>query len=339
MNNKYPLLILSLMLIAAGAGSPSLAAEDASGGNASVAATLQPGTYTEKGADTCIKCHDEDDAYPVFDIFKTKHGQQGDKHSPFAGLQCEACHGPGIAGPDAIQEIIEKGGHTGRVRPGKERPPILAFGPDSKVPIEKQNQMCTNCHRGDDHIGWKGSAHEGATVACVSCHKLHVARDPVLDKKSQPGVCYTCHLRQRVEFSRPSTHPVRFGQIACSDCHSTHGSMADHLLVKPTVNQTCYTCHAEKRGPLLWEHAPVSENCDLCHTPHGSMYRPLLTRRAPQLCQQCHSQNGHPSVSLSGAGVVGGSSSPSALLLGRSCVNCHVQVHGSNHPSGVKLMR
>ncbi|MGW8228747.1 MAG: hypothetical protein ACWGOW_07600, partial [Gammaproteobacteria bacterium] len=46
------------------------------------------GKFTEKGADTCIRCHDEDADYPVFDIFKTKHGQQGDKRSPFAQLQC-----------------------------------------------------------------------------------------------------------------------------------------------------------------------------------------------------------------------------------------------------------
>ena len=30
---------------------------------------------------------------------------------------------------------------------------------------------------------------------------------------------------------------------------------------------------------------------------------------------------------------------PSQYLLGQSCLNCHAQVHGSNHPSGSKLMR
>ena len=30
---------------------------------------------------------------------------------------------------------------------------------------------------------------------------------------------------------------------------------------------------------------------------------------------------------------------PSRFLLGQSCLNCHSQVHGSNHPSGSKLMR
>jgi len=336
--NTYLSLMLPLIMFWLATGNSVRATDsETADDSASIQATVQAGTYSRKGADSCIKCHDEDDDYPVFDIFKTKHARQGDKRSPFAGLQCEACHGPGVAGPEAMAEVIKKGGHSGKVRPGKERPPILAFGPESEVPIDKQNSMCTNCHRGNDHIGWKGSAHQSSDVACVSCHKLHVARDPVLEVRTQPGVCYSCHLKQRSDFSKPSAHPVRFGLIGCSGCHLSHGSTGDDLLIKPTLNQTCYTCHAEKRGPLLWEHAPVSEDCSLCHASHGSIHPALLSKRAPLLCQQCHSQNGHPSVQLTRSGLASGTSS--ALLLGRSCVNCHVQVHGSNHPSGVKLMR
>jgi len=33
----------------------------------------------------------------------------------------------------------------------------------------------------------------------------------------------------------------------------------------------------------------------------------------------------------------GGQRSP--YVLGQNCLNCHSQVHGSNHPSGSKLMR
>jgi DmsE family decaheme c-type cytochrome len=113
--------------------------------------------------------------------------------------------------------------------------------------------------------------------------------------------------------------------------------MSAKLLIKPTLNETCYTCHAEKRGPVLWEHAPVAENCANCHTPHGSINPTLLVKRPPLLCQSCHSQAGHPSVARTGAGLPGGN--PSGFLLSGSCVNCHSAVHGSNDPSGVKLMR
>ena len=78
-------------------------------------------------------------------------------------------------------------------------------------------------------------------------------------------------------------------KMACSDCHNPHGSTGPTLLVKNSVNETCYTCHAEKRGPFLWEHAPVVDNCTNCHTPHGSANAPLLKARAPWLCQDCHS--------------------------------------------------
>jgi hypothetical protein len=63
----------------------------------------------------------------------------------------------------------------------------------------------------------------------------------------------------------------------------------------------------------------------------------MLSLRGPMLCQSCHSQAGHPSVASTPDGLPGGT--PSRLLLGQNCLNCHTQVHGSNHPSGSKLMR
>ena len=30
----------------------------------------EPPAFTPKGADTCLKCHDEDSKFPVVDIFK-----------------------------------------------------------------------------------------------------------------------------------------------------------------------------------------------------------------------------------------------------------------------------
>ena len=296
-----------------------------------------PGEYTKKGADTCIRCHDEDSEYPVFDIFKSKHGKIDDKRTPFATLQCEACHGPGVSGVAAMEEAKKKGGHVGKVRPGQKRPPIMNFGAKSDESVETQNKMCLNCHQGGEHIGWQGSKHGGNDLACADCHTIHTAHDPVTAKKTQADVCYKCHADKRADFYKPSRHPVREGQMDCTDCHNPHGGDTEAQLLKPTLNQTCYTCHAEKRGPFLWEHAPVAEDCSLCHTPHGSIQPALLSKRAPLLCQQCHSQMGHPSIEQTTAGLPSGM--PSAFLLNGACLNCHSQVHGSNNPSGVKLMR
>jgi len=309
---------MTIAIIALSILAPASAAEgDDDGGK------LPP--YTEAGADTCLKCHDETSRFPVLSIFKTPHAVMADDRTPFAGKQCEACHGPG-------------GDHAKRVRFGKKRPPPPAFGPHSPWGVEKENAVCLSCHRQDKaRLAWHGGVHQREGVACVDCHRIHARRDPVRVTSEQPGVCYDCHQKQRAEMHRAYAHPVREGRMACSDCHQPHGSLTEAMLDRPTINETCYTCHAEKRGPFLWEHAPVTEDCTLCHQPHGSNNPALLTRRPPFLCQQCHSRAGHPSIGRTTDALPSGM--PSGFLLGGSCTNCHSQVHGSNHPSGANLSR
>ena len=283
-----------------------------------------PAELSARGADSCLACHDESSEFPVRAIFETRHALGSDPDSPFAQLQCESCHGPG-------------GEHTQRVRRGQPQGPIGTFGPDGATPIAEQNAICLGCHEREPGAEWHASVHAFAELSCASCHQLHVARDPMLTVTEQPGVCFGCHQRQHSESLMASTHPIRYGQMSCSGCHEPHGESGGSTLNRMTVNDTCYACHAEKRGPFLWEHAPVAEDCSLCHQPHGSMHPALLTRRPPLLCQQCHSQAGHPSIANTAARIPPGGASP--MLLGGSCMNCHSQVHGSNHPSGAGLAR
>jgi len=281
--------------------------------------------YSKKGADTCLGCHDDE---VTLAVFHGKHGQPADPRSPFGKgqMQCEACHGPA-------------GNHTKRVKKGETRPPVIRFSRDSAAPVSVQNGMCLGCHEKSMASSWHVGAHDAANVSCASCHDSHVRKDPVLSTRTQADVCYTCHVAERSQFQKPYAHPVRQGQLACSDCHAPHGSTADKQLVKATLNQTCYECHADKRGPFLWEHAPVAEDCSSCHSPHGASQPGMLKARGPLLCQSCHSQQGHPSVSYGPSGLPGGGGAPvSSLALG-NCMNCHTQVHGSNHPSGSTLTR
>jgi predicted CXXCH cytochrome family protein len=110
-------------------------------------------------------------------------------------------------------------------------------------------------------------------------------------------VCFDCHWQQRGS-PEGIPHPIDSNLMSCSSCHSPHGSAVEFDLRRDSLNETCYTCHAEKRGPYLWEHAPVTENCSNCHVPHGSSQPALLRVRAPLLCQQCHSQAGHPTFAM-----------------------------------------
>jgi DmsE family decaheme c-type cytochrome len=221
----------------------------------------------------------------------------------------------------------------------QEKLTINSLKADSFMPVDQRNAPCLVCHENRSRNGWHAAAHERNGLACTDCHKLHTERDAVLTKTSQADVCYRCHQKQRSDFLKASTHPVRHGVMTCGDCHNSHGGSNTAALVRPTLNQTCYTCHAEKRGPLLWEHAPVAEDCATCHTSHGSPRPALLTKSTQLLCQQCHSPAGHPSVARTGAALPGNGGVGSIFVVAGSCTNCHSQVHGSNHPAGAKLMR
>jgi DmsE family decaheme c-type cytochrome len=170
-------------------------------------------------------------------LFKTKHSVKADPNSPMAQLQCESCHGPG-------------GNHAQR-----SSEPIGFFGKNSPATVPQQNEMCLTCHSNNSRVGWHGSIHERRDLACVSCHQIHTEHDQVTDRAEQPAVCYRCHGDIQAAFAQFSAHPVRYAEMTCTSCHAPHDSLFPALLTKPTVNQECYTCHAQMRGPFLWEHA------------------------------------------------------------------------------------
>ena len=275
----------------------------------------------------CLRCHDGSSEHPVLEIFASPHAVLADPHTRFATEGCAACHGDSLA-------------HARFPAPAGGEPAEIAFRGEHRSSTETINQTCMNCHAGADMMHWHGSAHDFEELACVDCHTIHTRADPAMDQRGQIETCTSCHVEQHAQMHRAFAHPVREGQVACTDCHNPHGGIGPSDLTTMTVNENCYGCHAEKRGPFLWEHQPVREDCTLCHQPHGSVHRDLLVQRTPFLCQQCHMGQFHPSTVQSGTGLPGeGMPSGSRSLLGRDCMNCHVQVHGSNHPSGVGQTR
>jgi DmsE family decaheme c-type cytochrome len=270
----------------------------------------------------CTGCHDGGDGHPVLEILHTPHAVMGDPRTPFARDGCAGCHGDSFA-------------HMRR----PSEPTDIVFRRDGPTPARAQNRVCLDCHL-DSVMHWSGSAHERNDLVCSDCHRMHAARDLVLSKHTEAEACASCHMEQHARRLRPFNHPLLDGRMSCSDCHAPHGSAGPASLAGRNTNETCFACHAELRGPFLWEHAPVREDCSHCHQPHGSVHPGMLVSRAPWLCQQCHMAQFHPSVALSGTGLPGASlPSGSSSLLGQHCLNCHVAVHGSNHPSGAGFTR
>lgn len=272
-----------------------------------------------KGDAKCTSCHDEADSPAVLAIGKTRHGTHADSRTP---TSCTACHGESQAHVD----------HKGNEKPDR------TFDKQTKTQVEARNDACLTCHQKDaKRHNWPGSVHETNGLACTSCHQIHTSQDKVRDKRTQPEVCFSCHKEQRTQVNMQSHHPILEGKVACSDCHNPHGTATPKMLVKNSVNATCYTCHAEKRGPFVHNHAPVTEDCANCHNPHGTVADSLLKVRAPFLCEQCHDTVSHPG---NVPGVAGSVKVPSAVVnnlntsvgntQGRACLNCHTNIHGSN---------
>jgi DmsE family decaheme c-type cytochrome len=279
-------------------------------------AALPPGYV---GPDTCKGCHEE--AYNKFS--HTRMGRLFLKQARNAkeAAGCEGCHGPGEAHAAA-------GG-------GKGVGGMITFAKNDKTPVEKRNEICMSCHTKGARIFWKGSSHESRDVACTNCHKVmeDVSPKSQLAKETVIETCGTCHLQKRAQQMRNTHMPLREGKMTCTSCHNPHGTVTPSLLKEASLNETCFNCHAEKRGPFLWNHAPVLESCANCHDPHGSNHEAMLKLAKPRLCQQCHDEGGHVTRPY------GRDASSQKFVMGRACADCHVSVHGSNHPAGYRLTR
>jgi|SRR5580698_341516 DmsE family decaheme c-type cytochrome len=275
----------------------------AAGGGQQPASTSQPKAADDAtnfvGQDTCATCH----ADVVKKFGDNPHSRLALEHAG-KGVTCESCHGPGKA-------HVEGGGDVTKIR---------RLG---KLSAKEADATCLGCHAGA-HPNFDRSPHAKADVGCLSCHSVHAPEAPEhLLKAEQPKLCFQCHSDQKASFDMPFHHPVNEGAVSCSDCHDPHGTFGNNNL-KSTADQNaiCTKCHAETRGPFVFEHAAVkAEGCVGCHTPHGSQNARMLNMPTINtLCNQCHSP-----VS---AGTVHGMANASAEIA--PCTSCHTYIHGSN---------
>jgi predicted CXXCH cytochrome family protein len=263
---------------------------------------------------------------------------------------CEVCHGPGAAHAHAEQNAA---GDVAKMEAGMKL--IFKFDANPK----ENSERCTQCHKtGTPQDSFPHSVHATAGVSCIDCHTIHPvevadAGKPKLQpaqasffsvprlneenawltdgllKKPQPELCFSCHRTVQAQFALPEHHRVGEGFMKCTDCHNPHGTM-NHFQLRKANWEACVSCHVEKRGPFVYEHAVVRvEGCTSCHTPHGSVNNFLLKRREQRLlCLQCH-------VDLHGnsGGFHGQANVPHGrrgFQTSGECTRCHVAIHGSN---------
>lgn len=258
------------------------------------------------GAETCKTCHE--DQYKNFETTLHFRTTLDTKKGP-EWRGCEACHGPG-------KEHAEGGG---------DKTKIFAFRNASAQEISSR---CLDCHeQGEEHSNFARSAHLQNGVSCIDCHSPHHAKEgQFLLVKAQPELCYTCHLNIKPQFDMPFHHRVNEGLVKCADCHNPHGGFLEKQLRAAVARDAvCFTCHADKQGPFVFEHHPVkSEGCVACHVPHGSPNPHMMKlSNLNLLCLQCHTAS-------SFSGAPGTPQFHSQASQFQACVICHMAIHGSN---------
>ncbi len=303
--------LVSGALVAAVAFAPAAVNGQAAKSQKAAPAAVAGATYV--GEETCLGCHENKKG----DM--SLHSRAADVRTPAGGKGCESCHGPGSKHADD---------------PEKVKP--IQF---NKVSATEASAQCTGCHATGEHTFWAGSKHEGRNVGCVTCHSIHSPKAAKqLKAESATKLCSSCHQVIVNKVNRFNHMPVREGQLSCASCHNVHGSANVKLLRAGTNTvEACTSCHQEKRGPTLFEHSPVVNNCSTCHDPHGSNNDRMLVAKQPFLCQRCHVTSRHPPTVYEG--FVQRNSSNANKITGRSCMNCHQQIHGSNSPNGKAFLR
>ncbi len=248
--------------------------------------TVQAEAPVPTGNEACKTCHETNEQHRL-NIY----------HS-----DCLVCHTP-------TTEHLEEGGR-GNIKL-----------PDSNT--------CLACHQYNDHkrMNWAFSEHSKAGVECRQCHGNHAPKvkelPPQLMKTDKDSaLCMSCHQDVAARLTLTSHHPVREGALSCVNCHAPHDARQTSLFSK---NERCTQCHQNVRGPKVFEHPPVVEDCLICHNPHGSPNRRLLQLAQPMQCVQCHSLaiTMHGGMNLNGAQM-------------RNCVNCHSAIHGSHSDPELK---
>ncbi len=303
----------------------------------------------------CQQCH----RVIVESFALDTHGKSAKFLNDSRAAKCEVCHANSEKHAESSTKTTSKGD----------------VGNPVKLGSAAANQSCLQCHSMDrSHFNWKGGKHDRSDMSCLSCHNVHHVKllnrmfanlsntpereaaeiintklpEKMLANFTVDETCLGCHTDKRKALFQRSTHlfrtenfvPTRTGQlmnsqpvgmkVTCTSCHDPHGGEGRKMLQASNTNQLCYQCHADKRGPFLWEHAPVRENCLTCHTPHGSNNVSLLTTRTHELCQACHIHMLWRHQTVAGFDI---------FTFNKGCVNCHTQVHGSNHPAGKAFAR
>ena len=283
-------------------------------GQAGAQAAQPPPAAAE--VEQCSACHDE-----------AVTGMRGTAH---AGLEktCASCHGD-------VSEHLRSNLEKGRAGPDRLDDEDEAGGSQRDLPRAATRADTRPTGRAAPTTGAASSAR-----AATACTTSSPTRGQLKTATRPRDLLHAATPAIRAKSLRTSHHPVREGLMTCASCHNPHDGTKPKMVTANWVNEKCLECHTEKRGPFLWEHAPVRENCLNCHDPHGSNHDKLLVAQAalpvPALPHE-HAPSRH--VLRATRVGRGAASTASNRATEHACKNCHQTSTAATRPSAPYLGR
>ncbi len=217
---------------------------------------------------------------------------------------------------------------------------------DEKAAVED----CISCHNRENPNlvrTWKGSAHAGQDISCITCHGKDYDENHLTGGKRQSveaHVCAGCHDGPaREHFTGKHGVSFRSGRACtrnmrktieitegCNDCHEKGSALPRHdiecarfLAQSPAMQrQGCLSCHK------------IENRCDACHTPHDT---DLKIVRDPAVCGTCHMGPDHPQYEMWKTSRHGVMFEQKGRDYAPDCTVCHMPEGTHNVSGGVTM--
>ncbi len=225
---------------------------------------------------------------------------------------CAASAGAGLPEAAFVGEAKCLTCHEAKNRHFSRTAHARAFRENPRNDLERR--VCEACHG-------PGSAH--VANAADKSAPIRFTRESGSPIETMNARCQLCHGGGQRQHWPGSAHARAL--VACSDCHAPmERRSAAGLLSRPTINETCFACHAQQRAEFQRRsRMPVPEgkmSCVDCHNPHGSITQALLKNDSVnETCAECHAEKRGPFLW-------------EHAPVRENCANCHAP-HGSNHES------
>lgn len=177
-------------------------------------------------------------------------------HEIALGIDCEKCHGPG----EAHIRLIE----NGQLIDVGEEIDYSIVNP-SKLPIDKQFDVCQQCHLQGVNVMADGTS----VLDFRPAMNLGETMDVFVEERGDSEAFGIASHAERLQASR--CFIASQGNLTCTTCHDPHKSI--HKTDPMVFSKQCQQCHQSGKEVLCAasesDQARMQGDCISCHMPQG----------------------------------------------------------------------